>query len=167
MARSILSAKLLRAIGTIVVYHADVEHWLDALVYALWFHVDGARKHSGSRHMPTNLKTEIQFLRDCFANIDSLRVYKRAILEMLGNVEVAGEDRHHIVHGYVRKWDRVNRTVEFSRIWKPSGKDVEGIHVKFTEGGLFERAKQLQALSGAVEELSFSVHKQIISKEHR
>jgi hypothetical protein len=157
----VLSAKLFRAIGQIVVYHADLEHWLDAIVHALWFSVPSARKHASSRHIPTQLRAEMNFIGKCFAQLPALAAFREDAAGMLKAIEAAADDRHHIAHGYIREWNREKRTVKFVRVWKEPGKEPRGYEVTFTEDGLFKRAKVTKALGGPVRKFAERFRKEL------
>lgn len=140
----VLSDKLLRAIGAIVVYHAEVEHWIDAMVFYLHTHLPGARQFS--KKIPTNLAAEVEFLRDCFLKLPAMKPVRTQGLRLLARIESVSEHRHHIIHGYLRHWAKESKTLAFTRMWKPRGRDAEIVVYSIREAGLIATAKRVSTL---------------------
>ena len=95
-----LSNRLLRAIGATVVYHAEVEHWVDAMVYGLHSQLPGARKFI--KKYPTQWQDELSFLEQCFAHLPEMRFLRVRGKSLIARIRVVAEDRHHLVHGYLQ-----------------------------------------------------------------
>jgi hypothetical protein len=140
----VLSDELLRTIGTIVVYHAEVEHWIDAMVYALYIHLPGAKRFS--KRYPVNFAAELEFLLDCFTKLPSMKPLRSQGVRLLGAVKKVSEDRSHIVHGYMRHWERKSKRLAFVRVWKPPGGLAQLVTFSLSEKALIADAKRVQTL---------------------
>jgi hypothetical protein len=137
----VLDNRLLRAIAHITVYHAEVEHWIDRMVMVLHMSLPGAKKFT--KRYPTTFAAELAFLTDCFKGLPSLRPLRRRALRLLQQAHTIHDDRSHIVHGYLRYWDKAEKRLAFMRVWKPPKSDAQMVVYSISEDGLIADAKRV------------------------
>ena len=118
----ILSDELLQVIGSIVVHHAELEHWLDGMVYAIHANIPASRKDYA--FPPHHMKTEMEFLETCFSNLPELDAFKEEGLDYLARIKAVGPTRHDVVHSWLRLWEKDKGELKFGRTIKPPGKNT-------------------------------------------
>ena len=91
---------LFKAVGFVVVQWGYAEQSLDLMVAAIFRCFEG---NSLLKRRPQNLELKIDFLRECFAQLPELALFKVESDEFLARFSVAGKKRNDLVHGAIAK----------------------------------------------------------------
>jgi hypothetical protein len=146
-----LSDELLRIIGSIVVYHAEIEHHLDVMVSVLY--IKHPSSHKFSKQYPLTFAAETTFLRQCLLGLPELQAYSDEGIQILDTIGEISEDRSHIVHGFVSEWRRDHRTLSFTRVYKMDGAPRVVI-VNISEERLARDLERIDAFRDPVEKFT-------------
>lgn len=152
-----LPDELLQVIGSIVVYHAELEHWIDAMVHTVHLYIPASNTYQ--KKYPIDFKSECIFLRKSLTDLPELKSFQAEGIAILDEIERISEDRSHIVHGFVRFWGEGR--LEFTRVHRMDGRPAVAI-VSITPEQLERDLERIDTFRDPVEKLARSIMKALM-----
>lgn len=130
---------------------------------ALQLWLPGAKKFS--KKYPTSFVAEKEYLEACFKGLPSLRPIRRQGLRLLEKLTAAHDARSHVVHGFMRNWDKKTKRLAFMRVMKLKNEEPQMVIFSVSEAGLVRDAKRVATLCDTAYKFTLRLDKICIPKK--